>query len=985
MRAVDAPDAAAGVVLGRERMARCLRPNEARRNPAIRGILVTMGPARGASGSLDDPRPGDVATLSADVGTRGGAGAPVEGRAQMGPGSQGRGRSHAVAPGDRIGRFVVLAKIGAGGMGVVYAAYDPELDRRVAIKRIRDRGRPDDVRRIRLQREAQAMARLSHPNVITVYDVGEFEGDVYVAMEFVEGDTLGAYLRQRQPSVREIIRIFCAAGRGLAAAHAAGLVHRDFKPDNVLIDAAGRVRVMDFGLATVTEACIAPSSSERELPDRVADARPDLDARTGRRDVLKPPRSVTASSSEAFAPLTRTGALLGTPAYMSPEQHLGAQADARSDQFSFCVALFEALWGKRPFEGDQVASLALNVVRGRVRPVPSTPRVPAHVRRAVLRGLSANPDERFPSMDELLAELERDPGRRLRRLAIWGLVASAVGGTLWWAEARRVRAFEACAGAAAPMQRVWNESLRGALEQTLRSALPTGTEATVTSVLDGLDRYSAAWSRARKEACLDTRIRKLVSETVLDARMACLDARARSVRTLLDELAQANRNTALQAAQAVEALPDVDVCYESDYALRRWGGASAASESRPLWNDVGAADAKFKTGQYEAAVRLATKARKAAAGEAGLVAAEAAADLVLGESLERLGRFQASAQALERALVAGLSSGRVELAFDAARALAHTTGYRLAQTEAGLAWSRVARAVGQVGPRRQAELENAIGSTLWAAGRRAEALAHYERAVAALEGRGAAVGTRAWAMNNLAVALAELGQLDRARRLHEQALALRRERFGPGHPEVAVSLANLAALESRAENLDRAQQLYRRAYEIRRTALGERHVDVAGTLNNLGSIAQQTGRLDEAAAAYEQAFEILRERLGLGHPNVAIAGLNLGGVLLEQGREDAAIVLLQRVRAALGSSSDPEIFAEVTDLLSRALLRKAGGTIRAGADGAVHLGGADRLPPALRRRIVHMLDEAVARLGTRTAVADTDLWDMVTALRAALR
>jgi serine/threonine protein kinase len=302
-------------------------------------------------------------------------------------------------PHDRIGRFVVESMLGAGGAAVVYAARDPQLERRVAVKVLRSQA--DETSAERLLREARAMAQLSHPNVVTVYEAGVFgAGDVFIAMELVPGRTLAAWLREAAPSWPEVLDRFVAAGRGLAAAHEVGIVHRDFKPSNVLVGDDGRVRVGDFGLARAAEAS--------ELPVRAPD-----------------PASVsTGAISAEWASLTQTGALVGTPSFMSPEQFEGEAATAKSDQFSFCVALFRALFDRPPFAGETIRELAREVRAGRVQPPPRSG-VPATVTSAVLRGLSSAPEQRHPSMHALLEELER--GRRPRsRLPRWIALGSAV-------------------------------------------------------------------------------------------------------------------------------------------------------------------------------------------------------------------------------------------------------------------------------------------------------------------------------------------------------------------------------------------------------------------------------------------------------------------------------------------------------------------------------------------------------------------------------
>jgi tRNA A-37 threonylcarbamoyl transferase component Bud32 len=276
----------------------------------------------------------------------------------------------------RVGRYEVLAELGTGGMGVVYRARDPQLDREVAIKLLRPAGttRHDpDTARARLVREARAMARLSHPNVITVHEVGTFEDQVFVAMEYVEGRTLAQWLAEAERPWQDVLEAFLAAGRGLAAAHDKGIVHRDFKPENAMVSDDGRVLVLDFGLARSAES-----------------------------PALEPEESRPIDTKAFDASLTLTGALVGTPAYMAPELYAGKAADERSDQFAFCVALWEAVYRQRPFFGDSLAALARAVMEGDIRSPIGVGARPAWLRRVLERGLAVAPHERHPSMHALL-------------------------------------------------------------------------------------------------------------------------------------------------------------------------------------------------------------------------------------------------------------------------------------------------------------------------------------------------------------------------------------------------------------------------------------------------------------------------------------------------------------------------------------------------------------------------------------------------------
>ncbi len=296
-----------------------------------------------------------------------------------------RASSATLAAGDEIARYVVDQPIGSGGMGVVYAAYDPQLDRKVALKLLHHVHGADAASQTRLLHEAQAMARLSHPNVVAVHDAGEHDGRVFVAMELIDGKTLADWLASESRSWRAVVDVFVAAGRGLAAAHVAGLVHRDFKPQNVLIGGDGRARVTDFGLArSYFESALATPASRGSQP--------------------------------LIEAMTQTGSLAGTPAYMAPEQFAQQPANARTDQFSFCVAFYEALYGERPFPGETLVQLAESVTSGTLRGRRRSSAVPEWLHAILVRGLALAPEKRFPSLDTLLEEihghLSRPRGRR---------------------------------------------------------------------------------------------------------------------------------------------------------------------------------------------------------------------------------------------------------------------------------------------------------------------------------------------------------------------------------------------------------------------------------------------------------------------------------------------------------------------------------------------------------------------------------------------
>ena len=295
-----------------------------------------------------------------------------------------RPKSVALPRGTQLGRYLLLDRIGTGGMGEVYAAHDSELDRKVALKLLRpDPSETDpNLLRMRLLREAQAMARLSHPNVVAIYDVGTFNDHIFIAMEYVAGRTLRRWLAEAPRSWREVVAVFIEAGRGLAAAHAAQVLHRDFKPENVLVGNDGRIRVLDFGLARANDR----DSDKTEIEFA----------------------ALTISKAKQLAlELSRTGAMVGTPAYMAPEQLLGQSVDARGDQFAFCVTLYEALYGERPFAGENLSVLMGEVIAGKVKRPRNRKKIPGELRKAILRGLRPRPHERYSSMDAVISELQR--------------------------------------------------------------------------------------------------------------------------------------------------------------------------------------------------------------------------------------------------------------------------------------------------------------------------------------------------------------------------------------------------------------------------------------------------------------------------------------------------------------------------------------------------------------------------------------------------
>ena len=431
-------------------------------------------------------------------------------------------------PGDRLGRYSIIKLLGKGAMGAVYEAQDPQLHRRVAIKVLRPdtraRGGQEELQQ-RLLREAQAMARLSHPSVVAVHDVGAIEDRVFIAMERVEGVTLDRWLHEAPRKPELIVRVLAQAGRGLWAAHQAGLVHRDFKPDNVLVEGSGdevRARVTDFGLSRVDD------------EDAPATAAPD--------ERIEP------------ASLTRTGALVGTPAYMAPEQLDGQRATPASDLFSFCVVLWEALYGARPFPSTTLLELRDSIRRGPPRTPPS-PRVPARVRALLERGLAVEPAQRPASMAEVVAALEHDRSKQRLRLALGAaalLVAAVIGVAI-----HRERA---CAGLEQELAGAWGPAEHEALQKSFAARNTEWAQKALSGAVAALDRYAADWVQMKTQACESTRRRGAQPERILELRYGCLDLRRRELKSVVDRLAGSDEQLQRAAVKLAGALSSLSGC-----------------------------------------------------------------------------------------------------------------------------------------------------------------------------------------------------------------------------------------------------------------------------------------------------------------------------------------------------------------------------------------------------------------------------------------
>ncbi len=733
--------------------------------------------------------------------------------------------------GQRIDRFVVQRELGAGGMGVVYQAHDPELDRAVAIKLIRAAGDGPDAH-LRLLREAQALARLSHPNVVAVHDVGVHGSDVYIVMEFVPAVTLGEWVHAQRRGWREIVQTFRGAGLGLAAAHEADIVHRDFKPANVLVRRDdGRAQVLDFGLAR------APVDE----PARADDERPGDPE----------PRSALALS------LTRTGAIMGTPAYMSPEQCLGKRAvDDRSDQFSFCVALWEALYGERPFAGKTLRELTATITSGQLRAPPSTARAPRWIQPVLRRGLAVEPDQRWPSMHDLLRALDRDPATVARR---WGAAALLLTGGLALGSfglAGRAAPPDPCLEVADEIDTVWSEQRATRLQTAFDATALPFAEAMGARVRARVTAYAETWREAQAAAC------RRADDPLYAERNTCLARRRVQLDQTLELLAGVDEDalTIVEHADDIVArLPDVALC--DNLELLRGGGVVPASveeherveQARP---HLLRADFFLKAYLPDQAA-----AEIAAVEQLELAYGPVVADLMyLKANLAfRTGEFDEAAEALDRTAAKALEVGHDTLLVDA----------WLLQAE------RITRAGTR--PRDAHRWLNMAEGALARFG-----LLEDDRMIRVLDLRG--------------VAYQNDTELDHALEWLERARELAEERWARDDPRLGWIVLGIAhARAQRGDKVESVEAVYREAQSLFTSAFGTQHPSLSDVHHGLAILLIESGeRIDDASRELMLAESIKANMGATTDPSSVLLATTRTKIELVQGDLDAAQIAARR-------------------------------------------------------------------------------------------
>ncbi|MDI1480317.1 tetratricopeptide repeat protein [Polyangium sp. y55x31] len=738
-----------------------------------------------------------------------------------------------------VGRYIVLETLGSGGMGVVYAAYDPELDRKVALKLLRPEliGRSQDLRS-RMMREAQALARLSHPNVVAVHDAGTFRESVFLAMEFIDGVTLGRWLSQRARPWREVVETFAKAGRGLAAAHAAGFVHRDFKPANVLVSEDGRVRVVDFGL-------VRAGSSEKE----------------GDPGALAAGGEGASRASGAAHALTQTGAVLGTPAYMAPEQFERETVDARADQWSFCAALFEALYGQRPFTANTRETVLEEAPKGKLALPPRAPAAPAFLLRALERGLRLSPEDRFPSMEALLAALTMDPQRVWQNRALVAAGALVVGlGVFGATRLRPPPAPPLCQGAPAKLAEAWSEEKKQALRDRFAATGLAFAEDTWVEASRALDAYGRGWVAMHTEACEATRVRGEQSDEVLSLRMLCLDRRLAELRAMTDVLSSADAKGVTKAVEATAGLTSLSNCADVE-ALRRPvrapEGKEEAAAAREIEEALAQARARSQLGQYPEALEIASKAAERASTLRHLPT-EAEAQEMLGSVRLSAVDPKAAEQSLRAAFAAAVAGRHDRIAARASIELVFVVGSQLFRFEDAGEWAYHAEAaLRRAGgdPELDAQLHANVGSLLY-----------------------------------------NKGDFAGARREFEQSLATREKVYGPEHRQVVQSLDLVAMTATALGDFAESGRLTRRSVELSRKLFGTRHPAYGESLSRMGKGLLQQGRDAEALTVLEEALSVIEAARGPDHPHVGTVLVPLGDVKQKLRRYAEALAAFKRAR-----------------------------------------------------------------------------------------
>jgi eukaryotic-like serine/threonine-protein kinase len=813
----------------------------------------------------------------------GGSGEEVATSATSSPAVGLDARSGGLAPGARVGRYELVELVGRGGSGVVYRAHDPELSRAVALKLIASAdGSAPRGTQARLLEEAQILARLSHPNIVAAYDVGIHDGFVYIVMELIDGVPLSEWLHGSH-SRAEILEVLVAAGRGLAAAHAASVVHRDFKPANVMVSRDGRVRVVDFGLAQTSdvEARVSHSTS----------AASDAGCKSSDAEPMSPAAGATLTSS-------RSSALSGTPGYIAPEQLLGKAADSGSDQFSYAVTAFVALVGRQPYP-DELAGSG-SALRGAAPPDwPAS--IPRKLRRIVERGLAPRAEDRYPSVAALVAELEHVASPLRRRRVVLGLLATACASLVTSGVLLRDDAAGAtCSIEESAFRGVWDADRRAAVEQTFRATGRSNASEAFELVSGRLDTFTAQWLAMRRASCEATHVRREQPERVMALRASCLDRAREAAKALVTALTEVD-GSALEAV-AGGLPPSLAACDHLDPAEADSGPTDPVLRAKLDEVELGIAvtRALITAGRGPQSIERASRTlevarstahpRTLAAATAELARARMAAARTVEE---KTAAEELLKDAIQRAAAAG--DGAV---------LARTSSYlfvnvaymqrRIQEAEAMLPTVEAVIALAGNAPEQRIELlmgKEAIQTEHMQLDEAIQTLDEVIRLAPSIENEVRRYGINA--SSTQALIYSELGNHDAAIAAQRRTVDGLRAAYGASHPRMLVALVNLARTLSRAKLREQALETLA---ELRRLAATmppteprlENLPQIEGEVwQNLGDCGRAVPFLREALARFSAAY-------GADHPRTTDVLTPLGTCLAEQHQVAEAITHLER-------------------------------------------------------------------------------------------
>ncbi len=796
-------------------------------------------------------------------------------------------------------------------MGSVYAAYDPDLDRKVALKLVRP-DRASEEEQARLLREARALARLAHPNVVRVYDVGLHGDQVFFAMEFVSGRNLRQWLTARRPGWRRVVRLFREVARGLAAAHEQGLVHRDLKPANILIGDDGVARIADFGLVSG----LGQPAGNGALP--------------------------SPADSPVAAARAETSGRMGTPGYMAPELVLGEPADELSDQYSFSVALHFALFGERPAAGDGPHASPQRRGSRKAGPREPGPRrgVPAKLRKILKRGLNSDPAGRHPSMSVLDQELTRLLRRGRQRWATAGVLGALVLAVPLWLTYLDRRGPPPCSWGEERLAGVWDPARRQALEQAF---LATGSDfagEALGDVARVLDRYRSDWLGMHRQVCLATRVRGEQSEQLLDLQMLCLERRREELRGVTDLLLAGGTEILPKAVQTTEALSSVTGCDDrAELAILSPLPREPAlrDEIEELQALVARESVRRRTGHKSDLPVLERAILDADRVGYPPLAAAARAELGLAQ-LKQAAGAEVARETLEAALRSAIAGRDRTLAARLYGRLAEVTGYNQGDHQRGLWWSRLAEAaLAALGPGQEeamSQMRASLGLVAWSAGRFDDAELHWQRGLElARKLRRPGDSGTAELLNNLGL-IPSKSSRERLGYL-EAALELKQEAYGAWNPLLANTLVNLGGQMAAAGRYAEGLAFTGRAADILESFHGE-HRDLAFPWVLEAEILNRLDRPQEAEALLARAGAVLHDLDERHFLRVQLL-LDLAESMLLQLRLAEAEATFERA-AAIEEGYPEESFLRFAVQLTRgrlALLRDRPGSARRALEGAV--------------------------------------------------